>query len=246
MDSLSFESFRESCLTGVGSLQDRLKLFALRSANASEVERWSHAHTRHTPWSSSRLYHIHSTTTHTFLICFNVHLFLCYTWKTHRSKMDQHSSSVAGLLVTMIQNCQSSFRQTCKNTHAHANLQHMHHMYKQKHKTHKWSCAIIHTVHSHIDSLCAFILLLPTILKCFRKFLEISRGGKERKWEGTSSHQDIFSDKTRRKQRVWHYTKNHCFISALGNAKRFPLVIQQHKHFEGHMKPKRLFFVVHR
>ncbi len=45
MDSLSFESFMESCLTGVGSLQDRLKLFALRSANASEVERWSRTHT---------------------------------------------------------------------------------------------------------------------------------------------------------------------------------------------------------
>lgn len=27
--------------------------------------------------------------------------------------------------------------------------------------------------HAHIDSLCAFILLLPTILKCFRKFLKV-------------------------------------------------------------------------
>lgn len=88
VDSLSFESVRESCLTGVGSLQDRLKLFALRSANASEVERWSHAHARNAPWSSqtvgrstySTLKHTnnHNTIyTHTFLICFNVHFLHC-------------------------------------------------------------------------------------------------------------------------------------------------------------------------
>lgn len=46
VDSLSLESWRESGLTGVGSLQDRLKLFALRSANANnEAEEESITHT---------------------------------------------------------------------------------------------------------------------------------------------------------------------------------------------------------
>lgn len=74
--------------------------------------------------------------------------------------------------------------ETCKNTHANAHSQ-----CNTSHAQTKtqWSGAIIYTAHTHIDSLCAFIRLLPTILKCFRKFLKMIRNG-----EGTSGHQDIF------------------------------------------------------
>jgi len=109
-----------------------------------------HAHTRDAPWSSQTVgcitysqTHQQPPATHTFLICFNVHLLLCYIWNTHRSKMNPHSSSVAGSKVTMMQNCRSSFRQTCKNTHA--NLQHMHHMYKHKHSNGAVQSFILYT-----------------------------------------------------------------------------------------------------
>ncbi len=148
MDSLSFESFMESCLTGVGSLQDRLKLFALRSANASEVERWSRTHT----WcpmilADCGLHHILSntptTTSYThILICFNVHLLLCYIWNTHRSKMDRHRPQS---LVYRSQWCKTVDHLSDKHAKTHANLQHMHRMYKHKHSNGAVQSFILYT-----------------------------------------------------------------------------------------------------
>ena len=74
VDSLSLESCRESGFMGVGSLQERLKLLALRSANADEVSRrrgrqgkecHSEPHTQ-TPNHTHTYTHSH---THTQQIC---------------------------------------------------------------------------------------------------------------------------------------------------------------------------------
>lgn len=97
-DSLSLESCRESGLTGVGSLQERLKLLARRSAKAGVGIRWNKG--SHINRSHMLMFEVHDFLAETDLlwtfirrlptILSCLRKFLSFQWKEAIKKREQH------------------------------------------------------------------------------------------------------------------------------------------------------------